>query len=105
MLTTYDQYKGQLSSVFGKYIRIFGKDITLAKLKQVEGITVAQDGTVTDLSKNLNDVLENIIKEFTDISEYVVRTTMKPILTDLLNQSSPTTSNQQTINQTVDRSQ
>jgi len=99
MLTTYDQYKGQLSSVFGKYIRIFGKDITLAKLKHVEGITVAPDGTVVDLSKNLNDVLESIINEFTDLSEYVVRTTMKPILTDLLKQSSPSISNQQIVEQ------
>ena len=61
-------YKKLLTEVIQKQMVILGPSITLAKARNVKGLTVADDGTVVN------------IDEFVQLSGLIVKKTMEPLL-------------------------
>lgn len=72
--------KQLLSAVIKKQIVILGPDITLAKARNVPGLVVADDGTVTDLSGDPQQITQKLIDQFVQLSGEIVRKTMEPLL-------------------------
>lgn len=73
-------YKQLLSQVIKKQIVILGPDITLAKARNVPGLVVADDGTVTDISGDQQQITQKLIDQFVQLSGEIVRKTMEPLL-------------------------
>src|SRR5258705_112617 len=48
-------YKTVLSDVIKKQMIVLGPDITLAKVREITGIVISQDGTVTEITQAPTD--------------------------------------------------
>ncbi len=77
---TDDEYQKLLSEVIKKQIVILGPDITLAKARNVAGLTVEDDGTVTHMAGNPQELTKKLIEEFMELSGLIVKKTMEPLL-------------------------
>lgn len=75
-----EEYKRLLTEVIKKQIVVLGPDITLAKARNVPGLVVANDGTVTSFSGNPSDVTQQLINQFMELSGLIVKKTMEPLL-------------------------
>ncbi len=73
-------YKILLSEVIKKQIVILGPDITLAKARNVKGLTVLDDGTVTEISGEPQTITKDLINQFVQLSGLIVQKTMEPLL-------------------------
>lgn len=78
--TTDQDYKALLSEVIKKQIVILGPDITLLKARNVVGLTVSDDGTVTEITGAPQTITQNLIDQFIQLSGLIVKKTMEPIL-------------------------
>ena len=79
--TSSSDYKQLLTDVIKKQIVILGPDITLSKARNVKGLTVADDGTVTDVAGNQQEIIQSLIDQFVQLSGLIVKKTMEPLLT------------------------
>ncbi|HEX7042220.1 MAG TPA: hypothetical protein VF189_03130 [Patescibacteria group bacterium] len=84
-------YKNLLTEVIKKQIVILGPDITLSKARNVKGLTVMDDGTVTAVSGSPQEVTQALIDQFVQLSGLIVKKTMEPLLLGTQNQFSETT--------------
>lgn len=73
-------YKKLLTDVIKKQIVILGPSITIAKARNVKGMTVADDGTVTEISGSPQEIIQSLIDQFIQLSGLIVRKTMEPLL-------------------------
>lgn len=73
-------YKNLLTEVIKKQIVILGPDITLSKARNVKGLTVQDDGTVTDVTGSPQEVTQALIDQFVQLSGLIVKKTMEPLL-------------------------
>lgn len=82
-------YKQLLTQVIKKQIIILGPDITLAKARNVAGLTVADDGTVMQISGDSQLLTQKLVEQFVQLSGEIVKKTMEPLLS--LSQAIPAT--------------
>lgn len=90
------KYQKLLTDVIKNQIIVLGPAISLAKARNVKGLTVSEDGTVTAISGNPRELIQQLIDQFMDISALIVKKTIEPILsgyTDLI----PSNPNSQTL--------
>lgn len=73
-------HKQLLTDVIKKQIIVLGPDITLAKARNVPGLTVADDGTVIQISGDPKEVTQKLIEQFMELSGLIVKKTMEPLL-------------------------
>ena len=73
-------YKKLLTEVIKKQMIILGPDITLAKARNVKGLTVENDGTVSQISGDPQELIQNLINQFVQLSGLIVQKTMEPLL-------------------------
>ncbi|MBI2074686.1 MAG: hypothetical protein HYT83_02485 [Candidatus Levybacteria bacterium] len=73
-------HKKLLTEVIKKQIVILGPDITLAKARNVEGLTITDDGTVTNIMGDPQQITQKLIEQFMELSGLIVRKTMEPLL-------------------------
>lgn len=73
-------YKQLLTDVIKKQIVILGPDITLSKARNVKGLTVTNDGTVTSYEGSPQEVTQALIDQFVQLSGLIVKKTMEPLL-------------------------
>lgn len=73
-------YKKLLTDVIQKQIVVLGPAITLAKARNVKGLTVADDGTVTDMQGPPQVLIQSLIDQFVQLSGLIVKKTMEPLL-------------------------
>lgn len=74
------QYQKLLTEVIKKQIIILGPSITLAKARNVRGLTVSEDGTVTAISGNPQELTRELIDQFMELSSLIVKETIEPVL-------------------------
>jgi hypothetical protein len=84
---TQDNYKQLLTEVIKKQIVILGPDITLSKARNVPGLKVSDDGTVTEVGGSPQEVTQALIDQFVQLSGLIVKKTMEPLLS--ISQVSP----------------
>jgi len=73
-------YKKLLTEVIKKQIVILGPAITLAKARNVKGLTIEDDGTVSQISGNPKELIQQLINQFVQLSGQIVEKTMEPLL-------------------------
>ncbi|MBP9719160.1 MAG: hypothetical protein KBD46_01720 [Candidatus Levybacteria bacterium] len=69
-----------LTEVIKKQIVILGPDITLAKARNVAGLTIADDGTVTAMTGDPKLLTQQLVNQFMELSGLIVKKTMEPLL-------------------------
>lgn len=79
-MQTEGDHKQLLTQVIKKQMVILGPDITLAKARNVRGLTVADDGTVTAVSGDPQEVTKQLVDQFMELSGLIVKKTMEPLL-------------------------
>lgn len=77
---TQTDYKKLLTEVIQKQMVILGPTITLAKARNVKGLTVADDGTVTAIDGQPQELIQGLIDQFVQLSGLIVKKTMEPLL-------------------------
>lgn len=87
---TDQEYQKLLSEVIKKQIVILGPAITLAKSRNVTGLTIADDGTVTAMSGNPQLLTQQLVEQFMELSGLIVKKTMEPLLANYPDLASPT---------------
>lgn len=73
-------YKKLLTDVIQKQMVILGPSITLAKARNVKGLTVADDGTVVNIEGQPQALIQGLIDQFVQLSGLIVKKTMEPLL-------------------------
>jgi hypothetical protein len=73
-------YKKLLTEVLQKQMIILGPTIALAKARNVKGLTVADDGTVTNIEGQPQELIQGLIDQFVQLSGLIVKKTMEPLL-------------------------
>ena len=82
MLPTNDtDYKTIFTELIRKQMLVLGPDITLAKVKNVQGITVDNGGVVQSITGDPQQLLQQLINQFVELSGMIVKKTMESILT------------------------
>lgn len=77
---TAEDYQKLLSDVIKKQIVVLGPNITLAKARNVKGLTITDDGTVTQIAGNPQEVTQQLVNQFMELSGMIVKKTMEPLL-------------------------
>src|SRR4030067_2958632 len=80
MPTSSTDYKQLITEVIKKQMVILGPNITLAKARNVSGLTITDDGTVTDLKGDPQELIQALIDQFVQLSGLIVKKTMEPLL-------------------------
>ncbi len=75
-----EDYQNLLSEIIKKQIVILGPDIALVKARNVAGLEVADDGSVTKISGDPKEALQKLIDEYVSLSGLIVKKTMEPLL-------------------------
>ena len=73
-------YKNLITELIKKQIVVLGPFITLAKARNVKGLTVDDSGTVTAVSAPPQEVIQGLIDQFVQLSGLIVKKTMEPLL-------------------------
>ncbi|PIP74963.1 MAG: hypothetical protein CO135_00345 [Candidatus Levybacteria bacterium CG_4_9_14_3_um_filter_35_16] len=73
-------YKKLFTEVIKKQIVLLGPAITLAKARNVKGLTILDDGTVSEISGNPQELIQALIDQFVQLSGLIVKKTMEPLL-------------------------
>jgi hypothetical protein len=73
-------YKKLLTEVIQKQMVILGPSISLAKARNVQGLTVADDGTVVNIDGQPQKLIQDLIDQFVQLSGLIVKKTMEPLL-------------------------
>lgn len=76
------QYQKLLTEIIKKQIIILGPTITLAKARNIKGITVSEDGTVTAILGNPQELIQQLVDQFIELSDLIVKKTIEPMLTN-----------------------
>ncbi|MEW6610690.1 MAG: hypothetical protein AB1352_03655 [Patescibacteria group bacterium] len=80
MSETQTEYQNLLTELIKKQIVILGPDIAVMKARNVSGLTVANDGTVTQMSGDPTDLINQLIEQYVSLSGLIVKKAMEPLL-------------------------
>lgn len=73
-------YKKIFTELIKKQMVVLGPDITLAKVKNVQGVEVNENGEVTNINGDPQAILQLLINQFVELSGAIVKKTMESIL-------------------------
>ena len=76
-----------LTDIIKKEMIILGPSITIFKTRKIKGITVMDDGTVTQASGDLKEITTQLINEFTRLSDPIVINPLQSILANYPSQT------------------
>ncbi|MBI3341685.1 hypothetical protein HY024_01025 [Candidatus Curtissbacteria bacterium] len=71
-------HKKVLTSLIKKQMMLLGPQVALTKVQSIDGLKVAKDGTVTSITRNPDDIVEEIFSLFMD---FPARIAAKEIIT------------------------
>ena len=73
------QYTTLITEVIQKQSVILGPEIALLKARSVPGLTVADDGTVTDIQGDPKQVLQQLVDRYVELSGLIVKNALGSI--------------------------
>lgn len=74
-----DKYKALLSEIIAKQSVILGPEISVLKARNVPGMTVSDNGTVTKITGDYRTILENLVDEYVALSGMIVKNALSSI--------------------------
>lgn len=75
-------YKKLITQVIKKQMVVLGPEITLAKARSVKGLKVDEDGSVLEITGAPQEIIQNLVNQFIQLSGLIMQKTMEPILDD-----------------------
>lgn len=75
------QYISLISEIIEKQAVILGPDIAVLKAKNVLGLVIDENGKVTDVKGNPEDVVQQLIDEYVQLSGQIVKGALSSIFT------------------------
>lgn len=75
-----ETYKNMLSDLIKKQMIMLGPNVALGTARKVSGITVSEDGTVTDITGEPQIIMEGVANAFMSLSGQIAQMTLKTIL-------------------------
>jgi hypothetical protein len=79
-MVTDEQYKSLMTEIIKKQIVILGPDISVLKSRNVQGLSVSEDGTVTEIKGDPQEVLQALIDEYVALSGQIVKNILGSIM-------------------------
>lgn len=73
------QYIALTSEIIAKQTVILGPDISILKARSVEGLTVGDDGKVTDIKGDPKAVLQQLVNTYVELSGMIVKNALGSI--------------------------
>jgi len=73
-------YQKIFTEIIKKQILVLGPDITLAKVRNVQGLEIDSSGQVTKIIGDPQVILQKLIDQFVELSGMIVKKTMESIL-------------------------
>ncbi len=81
MSSDLDQYKQLLTDIIQKQAVILGPQIAILKARNVQGITVDETGSVTNIAAtNPQEIIQKLVDEYVSLSGEIVKKAMEPLL-------------------------
>lgn len=77
--STQDEYKQIITEIIKKQIIVLGPQIAILKARNVPGLSVSDDGVVTNITGNEQDVLQKLIEEYVSLSGEIVRNAVNSV--------------------------
>ena len=74
-----EKYKALLSEIIAKQSIILGPEISVLKARNVSGITVSDNGVVTEISGDYRQILEKLVDEYVALSGMIVKNALSSI--------------------------
>lgn len=74
------QYQNVLTDLIKKQMLMLGPNVALGQVRRVEGINVADDGTVTNISGDPQAVLTAVAKEYMALSGAIAQMTLESVI-------------------------
>ena len=75
-----EQYKALITEIIQKQIVILGPDISVLKARNVSELEVQDDGTVTAISGEPQEVLQKLIDQYVALSGQIVKNILGSIM-------------------------
>jgi hypothetical protein len=76
--------KQEFVSLFNEIVKrqtvVLGPDIATIIARKVQGLKIADDGTITDFDGDPQELLQNLINGYVNLSGLIVRKTIEPLL-------------------------
>ncbi len=77
--TPQENYKQMFTEIIQKQIVILGPQIAVLKARNVPGVTVTDDGVVTDVAGNEQMALQKLIDEYVSLSGEIVKNAVNSV--------------------------
>lgn len=74
------QYINILTDLIKKQMVMLGPNVALGQARRVEGLDVSEDGTVTKITGNPQEVLTNVAKQYMALSGAIAQMTLDSII-------------------------
>lgn len=74
-----EEYKELLTDIILKQVAILGPDIAITKAQQVSGLKVDKEGKVLDFSGDEQDILQQLVDKYIQLSGQIVRSILEPV--------------------------
>lgn len=72
-MATPEQYKELLTEIVKKQIVILGPDIAVLKARNIKELTIENDGSVSAISGDPQQILQKLIDEYVSLSGLIVK--------------------------------
>lgn len=76
-----EKYKVLLTEIIKKQIIILGPDISVLKARNIKELTIEDDGTVTEINGDPQQILQKLIDEYVSLSGLIVKNIVGTIMT------------------------
>jgi hypothetical protein len=79
METSPQEFKQIITEIIKKQSVILGPQIAILKARNVQGLKVSDDGTVSDVDGNGQEILQRLIEEYVALSGEIVKNTVNSV--------------------------
>jgi hypothetical protein len=79
MAASAEDYKNLINDILAKQAVILGQDIVILKARNVPGLTITDDGKVTSVDGNPEEVLQKLVDEYIALSGQIVKNILNPV--------------------------
>lgn len=76
----HEEYKNMLTDLIQKQMVVLGPNIALDKARKIPGLSVSNDGSVTDVSGEPQMVLKGVANEYMTLSGQIAQMTLNTLL-------------------------
>lgn len=75
-----EDYRSLISDLVRKQMVMLGPNLVISKARQIPGLTVADDGTVSELGGDPAETLQKVVDVFMELSGKIAKMTLDTLL-------------------------